>query len=246
MDALRRGAWATALGYLRRRSGRRALLLRAGVLPFLPGSLRRTWARRHAREWADRLLPSYLTRTGTWRHETALSLERYSDTLVRDDYETGLHRWLSEPAAVASAQGHRQLARHFGVDLVSPLLCRRVLELCLGIPPQMMFSQRYDKAFLRGALAGRVPEAFRVRPKDNRLWRVLRTSVLTSAGARRALQDEHVRERLADWVRFERVEATLDALARGAILPDRLLLHLEGLVMFAQWYGMARRDYGVR
>ncbi len=90
-----------------------------------------------------------------------------------------------------------------------------------------------------------VPDEVRRRPKNVALYKALIHRILTSSRSREALRDARVRARLADLVRFDRVEAMLDGLAAGRSLGMAALWQLECLVGFAEWYARASREHGV-
>jgi hypothetical protein len=73
----------------------------------------------------------------------------------------------------------------------------------------------------------------------------MRARIVASAGAADVLRDPGIRERLADLVRFERVEAILDGLRVGREPDEVQVLQLESLVTFADWLAQASREYGV-
>jgi hypothetical protein len=125
------------------------------------------------------------------------------------------------------------------------LLERPVLELILGLHAAGEVRGGSRKPFLRDALRGLVPDSMRLQPKNIGLYRAFIPRVLTSPRAREAVRDARVKARLAELVRFERVEAMLDALAAGRPLGAGALWHLECVVSFAEWYTRASSEYGV-
>ena len=149
------------------------------------------------------------------------------------------------PLRVGARLAYEELARACGMALALPLLDRDVVELVLAIPPQWMLSPDFDKAFLRRALAGRVPDAARLAPKDTRLDELLAPDMLVAPATRDALADPLVRARLRDWVRWPVVEHLLDDVKAGFRPGLRQLWQLHCLIGFARWYRRASRDHGV-
>jgi hypothetical protein len=125
------------------------------------------------------------------------------------------------------------------------MLDRGVLELVLGLHAAHAIRGGPHKPFLQAALAGVVPDEVRLLSKNIGLYRAFIPRILTSPRSRHAVRDSRVRARLADLVRFERIEAMLDGLAAGRSLGIVALWQLECVVSFAEWYAQASREHGV-
>jgi len=242
-DALHRGQVVGAARHILGSSGRRALVEHALLLPLLPGFARRAWLTR--REPAEAHLPAFAPWEAAARPAIRQAIHEYLDTLVHRSFETRLHEWLSAPMVVGAALSRRHLAAGFGLELEWPMLERRVLELVLGLHASQAIHGAPAKPFLQSALTGIVPDEARLLPKDIGLYTAFIPRILTSPRSRQALRDERVRARLADLVRFERIEAMLDGLAAGRSLGMAALWQLECVVGFAEWYGRASREHGV-
>jgi asparagine synthase (glutamine-hydrolysing) len=243
VQALRRGQLDAALAVLRRHPQRRDLFWRGFLLPHLPPFARTIWYRRWERRGS--WLPGYLVRERIDDPRVRAALRLLSAQMVHRDLARGVHAWLSSPLHIGARQAYEDLARACGVEIAMPMIDREVIELVLAIPPRWMQSPDFDKAFLRRALRGRVPEAVRLLPKDPRLDRELEPELLLAPRTRQLLADPGVRHRLAEWVRFPIVERILDDAARGTSPMPRQIWQLQGLVAFAQWYRRASREYGV-
>jgi asparagine synthetase B (glutamine-hydrolysing) len=243
LDAIRGGRLAQAARHLFRSPGRRTLLEYGVWLPLLPGSARPAWlARRHT---ADVHLPAFAAWATGQNPLVREATDEYLATLVHRPFADRLRDWLAAPMVVGAWQSRRQQAATFGLQLDWPLLHRNVLELVLGLHEAGAIFGGSHKPFLRSTLEGAVPDGVRLAPKDIGLYRALVPRILTSPLARQAVRDERVRSRLADLVRFERIEAMLDGLAAGRALGDGALWQLECVVSFAEWYARASREYGV-
>jgi asparagine synthetase B (glutamine-hydrolysing) len=243
LDAFRRGHWLTLLRHLRARPNRRSLVLRSLVLPLMPSIARRPWIRRWSRPGAQ--LPAYLEPAATERpiFEEATA-QFYGRRIHRPALEL-VEDWLSWPTGIGSVAAHEGLAREFGLELTSPLLDREVIQLVLGLRPSSLLSRGLDKHFLREALAGRIPEAVRTQPKDVRLADALGCAIVTSPEARLVLRDRQARERFAGWIRFEKLDALLDAMEVGYRPGEWLYWQLECALTLCEWYPRASREYGV-
>jgi asparagine synthase (glutamine-hydrolysing) len=243
VQALRRGQLGVALAVLRGHPQPRALFWRAFVLPHLPPVARRLWYRRweHRGKW----LPGYLVRERVTDPRVRAALRVLSAEMVHRTLARGVDEWLSSPFRIGPRLAYEGLARAIGVEIALPMVDRDVIELVLAIPPRWMQSPDLDKAFLRRALRGRVPEAVRLLPKDARLDRELEPELLVAPWSRDVLADAAVRKRLGEWVRFPTVERILDDAARGNRPTLRQIWQLQCLIAFAQWYRRASREYGV-
>jgi asparagine synthase (glutamine-hydrolysing) len=236
--------WPLAWRYFRSvERGRRTLVWDSLITPHLPMQARRALLRRSKRHLPA--LPSYFTPEAADAPSMRAASEQYLHSFVHRPLRSAVEEWLAWPFFLGAAVSQRQSASGLGVRLVSPLLDRDVVELVLGLPVDALLSDENDKAFLRNASAGVIPGETRQRPKDTRMAVQLDWAILTQPATRAILRDRNVRDRLADWVRFERVEGILDSVERGYSPTDRQRLQLECLVTFAEWYGRASREYGV-
>jgi asparagine synthase (glutamine-hydrolysing) len=243
LDALRRGHVLEAARHLARSSGRRALIQYGMWLPLLSERFRRAWLARG--QSIETLLPAYASWDAGEHAGVRQAVDEYRAALVHRPFATRLNEWLSAPTFVGAMLSRRHLADAFGLELEWPMLERSVLELVLGLHAAGLIRGGPERAFLRSALAGIVPDEVRLRPKDVGLYRALIPRVLTSPRSREAVREARVKKRLADLVRFERVEAMLDGLAAGRELRGAALWQLECVVSFADWYSRASVEYGI-
>jgi asparagine synthase (glutamine-hydrolysing) len=243
LDALRRGHFVSAVRQTFTATDRRRLVEHGLLLPMLPARVRRAWMAR--REPIEACLPAF----AKWNvGEHSLVREAATEliaTFVHRPFETRLNDWLAAPTFVGAGLSRRHLAAGFGLSLEWPMLDRGVLELVLGLHAANVVGRGPQKPFLRAALAGLVPDAVRLAPKNVGLYTAFIPRVLTSPRSRASLRDSRVRARLADLVRLERVETMLDGLAEGRVLTTSTLWQLECVVSFAEWYSRASREYGV-
>jgi asparagine synthase (glutamine-hydrolysing) len=243
LDALRRGHWLTLLRYLRARPNRRSLALRS-LLSLMPPIVRQRWIRRWARPGAH--LPPYLVPAATERAVFEQATKQFYGRWIHRPAVDLVGDWLSWPTGVGSVGAHELLAGELGLALVSPLIDRDVIELVLGLRPSAVLSPAMDKRFLREALAGRIPESVRTLAKDVRLADTLGSRIVTSPQARRVLRDAGARERFAGWIRFEKLEALLDAIEAGYRPNEWVYWQIECALTLCEWYARASREYGVQ
>jgi asparagine synthetase B (glutamine-hydrolysing) len=242
-EALQSGDLVSLFQHLRAQSGRAAAITQALVLPLLGDGAKVAWAARRAR--THELLPSWLRVEGSHRGDLEEASREHFEAWVHGPPVKMFERWLSWPGLVGSAATHDHHAAGQGLALVSPILDRRFVELCLSLPPRVKLARGLPKRFLRSVLVGRIPDAVRTLAKDTRFAQSTLPSILTSPRARAVLRDEQVRRRLAEWVHFEKVDAMLDAVPRGYRLAERSSWQLECLVSFADWYARAARVHSV-
>ncbi len=243
LDALRQGHLAAAASLVLSNPKPRATLWRSVVLPHMPPTARALWYRRWAQ--SPNLLPGHMQSSLRSQPWLAPVVRRQFDAMVHRPHEEGFRAWLGAPVFLGSRVAHERAARHIGVQIAAPIVDRNVVETVLGMPPHWLLSRRYDKALLRRALKGYVPDDVRLRPKDNGLVHDMSYSVLGAPRTRALLADTRVRQRVEGLVRFSAVEGILEDLARGYRPPPNLTWQLECLVSFAEWYGRASREYGV-
>lgn len=243
LDALRRGRWLPLLRHLRARPDCRALIRQTLLLPLLGAGASRVL--RSKGTSADAYLPAFGAWGASEHPAVRTAIEQRLAGQARGSKEDLIHDWLSSPITVGSALSHDQVAAAFGVRRLSPLLDCEVVELVLGLPPEDMLSAGDQKPFLRAALLGRIPDAVRTSLKDVRLADELSPRIVGSVRARQLLADTRVRERLAGWLRFDKVDAMQNSAAAGRLRTFEPLWALECLLTFADWYARASREYGV-
>jgi asparagine synthase (glutamine-hydrolysing) len=163
----------------------RAALRLAGALPGTTGRLDARRARVLARRWVlPGLLSPRLTvplrRAGPrggagapgWLREGARAT--VSAALATDRcgwWSAGRPRWrahlswvLNDQLAAIGVHDHlRRITVPTGVADAHPLLDVRLIELALGLPPELAFDARLDRPVLRGAMAGLLPDEVRLR-----------------------------------------------------------------------------------
>lgn len=243
LDALRRGHVLDAARHVLGSSGRRALVEHGLWLPLLPRTARRAWLAR--RQPIEVHLPSFAAWDARQHPVVREAASEYLATLVHRPFPERVNEWLSAPMVVGAGLSRRHLAAGFGLELEWPMLERGVLELVLGLHAARAIRGGQHKPFLQDALRAIVPDRVRLASKDIGLYRAFIPRVLTSRRAREAVRDVRVRRRLADLVRFERIDGMLDGLASGRSLGHAALWQLECIVAFADWYSRASREHGV-
>jgi asparagine synthase (glutamine-hydrolysing) len=243
LDALRKGRPVDAARQILGSSGKRTLTEQALLLPFLPPILRHAWLRR--RGSLEALLPAFASVGAVQNHMVLEAVDQYRASLVHRPFSDRVLEWLSAPTVVGAAMSRRYVAASLGIELEWPLLERNILELILGLHAQRPFPSGSRKRFLQRAVEGLVPDDVRLLSKNIGLYKAFIPRILSSPRAREAIRDTRVKARLAHLVRFERIEAMLDALNARHSLSMDALWHLECLVSFAEWYSRSSVEYGV-
>ncbi len=115
-----------------------------------------------------------------------------------------------------------------------PFLDPRVTDLVVSLPPCVVAADDRDKGLLRRALAGRLPEVQRARPKDQPLLEPLQAAALRAYG--RASLERWLRGSALETsglVPFEEAAAQVEAAGRGDVREVPRALALVGLVAWA-------------
>src|SRR5439155_26005382 len=84
-----------------------------------------------------------------------------------------VHRLFTRVPAIGLFDDLRRLGRASGVDLRAPLFDLDVVEVALRLDPALSFGGTLSKPVLRGALAGELPDAVRLRPLKTRFDEIL-------------------------------------------------------------------------
>jgi asparagine synthetase B (glutamine-hydrolysing) len=244
MDAFRRGDLVSLWRHMRTRPNRRALALRSLFLPMMPLAIRNAWSRHWARSGVH--MPAYAAPEAAKSAPIVEASAQFFGRLIHLPAPELVEEWLSWPTGIGAVATHDLIARELGLELASPLLDRRVVELVLGLAPSLMLSMgSEDKRFLREALRGRIPESVRAMAKNDRLAEAMSPRIVTSKSARRVLQDAIVLRRFDGLVRFEKLGAILDAIEHGHRPTEWGYWQLECVITLCDWYARAAREYGV-
>ena len=134
--------------------------LRFGVKPLIPGVASRQWDR-----WRRRSNPPFDPRSVV---NPAFACTVRLDERIRDSRPTGSHRFWSE------REKHRlslesgliplglevldKAAAAFGLEPRYPFFDRRLMEFCLGLPPEQKLADGWTRSVQRRAMAGILPK----------------------------------------------------------------------------------------
>jgi asparagine synthase (glutamine-hydrolysing) len=170
--ALMRAGRAVALGRelralsRRYRTGMSGLLWRFGLEPLVPGAARAAIRRvrgadRHPLLAGSVIKPEFARRVGV--AERLEAVERRGDRMARSAREehrralagSGLIPYVLEMADKAAAA--------FGVEPRYPFFDRRLIELCVGMPPEQKLRDGWTRSVMRRAMSGFLPDEVRWR-----------------------------------------------------------------------------------
>jgi asparagine synthase (glutamine-hydrolysing) len=106
-------------------------------------------------------------------------------------WSSGRPRWrghlgwvLGEQISAIGVHDHlRRMASPAGVVDAHPLLDVHLIELALGLPPELAFDRRYDRPLLREAMGGLLPDEVRLRPNKVYFDRLLVDTLTGPDGA---------------------------------------------------------------
>lgn len=144
----------------------RRLFWRFGVQPLIPESLHRVTGfirGRKAPAWmaSTVMKPEFARRVGiVERVEASERKRRQPARSAREAHWRGMSSGLM-PYALETAD---KAAAAFGVEPRYPFLDRRLMELCLALPPDQKLRDGWTRAVLRRAMGGILPEKVRWRP----------------------------------------------------------------------------------
>ena len=169
-------AWRNAKG-LSRFGGRPWHHLRAP----LRGALAPAWLRGlitpgRERHWRQQVLaragldPSFAQRAGA--EDRLQRLQSLRSTQAQSTAAEAAEALQHTYPAVGAERYTRVAARH-GITPLAPFSERRLLELCVHLPDRQRLHEGWTKAVLRQAMAGRMPDAVRLRTDKQHLgWRL--------------------------------------------------------------------------
>jgi asparagine synthase (glutamine-hydrolysing) len=136
------------------------------ILPSLPTEWQIRWkayrfkpSQYNLPEW---LQPSYLTTP-----EIDIAIEQnFSSSLVNNRVQA-MEKYLTETGSVGMTQLYRLLSSYLGIESVSPMGDRRLIEFSNNIHPALQVDTEYQKIFLRQANKKTLPDTVRLKPKNN-------------------------------------------------------------------------------
>lgn len=127
--------------------------------------VRPRWVNRRRREASWRMrpnkIPQFIDAAVAERNGidlTSVSLSRMDKLGLKSVRQLQLEK-LSGPGVLGELRTPSHLAAALGFDLTHPFFDRRVVELCLALPPEQSFSEGWTRLVLRRAMDGRLPDA---------------------------------------------------------------------------------------
>ena len=150
--------------------GAARLVWRYGIKPLLPETARRAWNRvRGAPEQPGRLerlmAPGLRKRTGF--ADTKRALEAPAETITT---ERGAHIYtLTNGVATQFLEEGDQFSAALGVERRHPFYDVRLLEYCVGLPPDQKMRDGWTRFILRAALGDVLPSRIRRRTSKGRM-----------------------------------------------------------------------------
>ncbi|HET7845237.1 MAG TPA: asparagine synthase-related protein, partial [Xanthomonadales bacterium] len=201
-------------------------LLRSRRATRLGDELRGRWRRAGARAlWQDagwraplrRLLRRTASASPPWLDERARALlesaPREHDVAANSTLNRRLHRTLLGRAAALDASLDTFWSDRHGIELRYPYRDPRVIAFVLALPADVQWRHGEQKALTRRMLAGRLPEALRLRPKSGSLLPFFRAAI---RGTQRARAEALLFAPDARWPAYVR----RDAMERAWAAPD--------------------------
>lgn len=173
---LRRGRWGTCFGELKMRADLHGSTLRSGILgklilPWVPdelivklrphGGLAQSIARRQRQE-----IPTVFRDDFRAQLEAAETLPKieFSERMGVRPYQLGL---VAHGHMTMRIEGWSALGARYGITYAYPLLDRRIVELTLGVPPEMFMKKGWKRWLFRQSLEGILPDEVRWNPSKD-------------------------------------------------------------------------------
>lgn len=220
-------AWARAARELRRRFGARGLLVDHGLRPGLPDPLRRLW----------RAVRGPVPNTGSLLRP-ALARHLPTPEIAEADGPPGEREahlaGLGQPLFQLTLEIADKSAAQFGVEPRYPFFDTRLMEFCVGLPPEQKLAGGWTRLTFRRAMEGVLPPEVQRRADKGNLTANFQRAL---RAADRAAVEAVSAERLAPYVDGDRLrEVTRRYLARpasGRADADAYLLF--GVVTLDTW-----------
>jgi asparagine synthase (glutamine-hydrolysing) len=235
--------WSTFARTLALHHRRRALLWRGLVVPRLPDWGRSLWGWRERRRLEPQL--PWL-RDAFWTSPTALEAREQAEAWAAvGSSEEALAQIHEDPVNVGSRNEQRMVARHAGLELLSPMLDESVIELAASLPANLNWDGVRSKPFLRNVARDFLPAAIADREKDVVLYKFLQDEALRSQSdwpEVRALFDGT--SVLGDHVDVESVIECLRQFQSGVTVPRVVVDASYSLIAVARWARDVGQAYG--
>lgn len=164
IDLARRGRWislARHLLALRRKGSSWAMLGNRTIMPVLPAMIRRPLRRLFGRPELrlhdfSALRGDFAKRQGVLDEAASMAGNVGNTALGRKEIR------LAVLGRIDPAMVQRAMRRRFGFETCDPTADRRVIEFCLAIPAEQFLLRGEDRALMRRAMRGILPDAVRL------------------------------------------------------------------------------------
>ena len=158
--------------------------------------------------------------SSTWGHSPSTEKQAHYETL----------RWGVMPATLEMLE---TAAAPFGIDVRFPFWDRRLVDFCLGLPPQCKIRQEGTRWILRKAMEGRLPAKVQWRPDKSNIGHAFKHCMLNHGRSRLEAGLQSAKTNLRPYLCANHLERSTRSLRR---LPgDREALYLWQVANLALW-----------
>ena len=138
---------------------------------------------------------------------------------------------LASPHFIGALQTPAHLAASLGLDLVHPFYDRRLVELCIALPPEQSFSEGWTRYVLRKAMEPRLPPSVAWRMGKAQMTPAVKRAVEVHDAERlRALSQDP--GWVADYINMDALRAYTHP---GRVLTERERTHLIWIATTIVW-----------
>ena len=198
-------------------------------------------------------LPEWLTAEYLDSPELSNAIKQHFRSSLVGDRAGAMHKYLTESGSVGMTQLYSLLSAFYGIEPVAPLGDIRLMEFSNSLNPALQVDDKYEKIFLRRVNKQTLPDAVRLKPKNNCF------DPLQYAGLGRGKQVLEILERsqnhpyLESIIDFAQLRQTVDQYRNlyereyqpGQYFYDDLGNKLQACMSFCDWVLRVEQNYPV-
>lgn len=220
----------------------RRLALHRRIVPRLPPSGIKDWL--FSVTQPGHLEPPWVTEAFVRSDAYRTAHSAFEERIAQPAFASRLRDIMTGGAFVGGRAADRLMARSLGLDVASPLADVAIVELAATLTPQQRMSVNREKAFLRRAGRGVLPETLLRADKDNSLYWAMLRYLLRDEHAlgttRQRLENVNVLRGWIDQRELERQHADVSGISnREANSLYRLQCGLDWMAAVEQRYGVS-------
>ncbi len=199
-----------------------------GILPKLPGRLRHVLQRRARSrvprddaKWYQPLREEFVDRIGLLDHREHVGRERKRKFANEKEMHLNLLTWGVMPATLEMLS---HAATAFGIEPRFPFWDKRLVEFCLGLPPDQKLRDGWTRSILRRGMDGILPAAIQWRRDKSNLGHNFE-HLLATVGQKRLRDDFGKRAEIVEpWIDLPLLRSMHSRFAANKSREDALIL----------------------